>query len=106
MSENNGNVSENVENIENVESKPQNTDEKKSSDFKVAEIWIKSGQIQLDATELFWKDKVMSIGILEFCKDIVKNTQFPEPEKPKSKIVTPFPGMNLKNFVNNLRKKR
>lgn len=51
------------------------------TDFKVAEIWIRSGQIMLDASESFWGDRCRALGVLEFCKDIVKSAQ--APAKPK-----------------------
>lgn len=63
----------------------KNEEEKKEEvkDFKIAEIWIRDGQIHLDAVDGFWQDKVRAIGLLEFCKDIVKNT----PLKNEKKIM-------------------
>ena len=55
------------------------------TDFKVAEIWIRSGQIMLDASEAFWTDRCRALGVLEFCKEIVKTAQPPKP--PKNKII-------------------
>ena len=52
-------------------------------DFKVAEIWIKDGKVCLDASMEFWSDRVRAIGLLEFCKEIVKTAKGPEEEKPK-----------------------
>ena len=72
------------------------------TDFKIAEIWIRNGQIMLDASESFWADKVRALGVFELCKDIVKNAQFPKQEKPK--IIT---GTGVVDFVRNgFRKKR
>lgn len=72
------------------------------TDFKVCEIWIKSGQIFLEASEAFWSDRVRALGLLEFVKDIVKEAKV---EKPRPKIM-PFKGA-FKNWVRGLgRKKR
>lgn len=65
------------------------------TDFKVAEIWIKSGQIHIEAVENFWNDKVTSLGILEVCKDIIKTSQIKKEEKEK--IIT-SPG-RIMDFV-------
>lgn len=75
------------------------------TDFKIAEIWIRSNEIHLDAVEGFWEDKIRSIGILEYCKEIVKTHRF---KKPESKIIT---NSSVKNNVisfvrNGLKRKR
>ena len=44
----------------------------KPNDYKIAEIWIKEGSIMLDASPQFWTDKLRALGLLEMCKDIVK----------------------------------
>lgn len=106
----NGNdaISGNGDALENTNGHVNGTNEKKEAqpptDFKIAEIWIRDGQIVLDASESFWSDKVRAIGVMELCKDIVKNAKLPEPEKKK--IVTPHPGLNMKDFVEQLRKKK
>ena len=41
--------------------------------FKIAEIWIKEGNVMLDACPDFWMDKLRALGILEYCKDVVKD---------------------------------
>lgn len=70
--------------------------EKPITDFKIAEIWIRSGQIMLDAAPNFWQDRCRALGVLELCKDIVKTAKVPEP--PKSKIIP------VKNgFLNGIR---
>ena len=61
---------------ENLQQKPPEP----PTDFKVAEIWIRSGQIMLDASESFWTDRCRALGVLEFCKDIVKTAQAPKPK--------------------------
>ncbi len=66
------------------------------TDFKIAEIWIRSGQIMLDASESFWSDRCRAIGVLEFCKEIVKTAQ-----APKNKII-PAKGSFL-NGIRNLK---
>lgn len=72
------------------------------TDIKIAEIWVKNGQIHLDAAQLFWTDKCTSLGILEFCKQILMNTNPPQPDKPK--IITKSNG--VMDFVRNGLKKR
>jgi len=42
-------------------------------DFKIAEIWIKDDTVALDAVPNFWMDKLRALGILEYCKEIVKD---------------------------------
>ena len=69
-------------------------------DFKIAEIWIKHGHLKLEAAREFWMDKFRAIGVLEYCKDIVKD--FVPPEE-KSKIIQP--DGNMMNFVRGLRKR-
>ena len=68
------------------------------TEFKVAEIWIKNGQIFLEGTTEFWSDRVRAVGLLEFCKDIVKTAKGPEENKPN--IVVPQKGSPL-NFLRN-----
>ncbi len=70
--------------------------EKPIVDFKIAEIWIRSGQIMIDASPSFWQDRCRALGVLEFCKEIVKTAK--APEEPKSKII-PAHG----NFLNGVR---
>lgn len=71
------------------------------TDFKIAEIWIRSGQIMLDASESFWSDRCRALGVLEFCKEIVKTAQAPK----KPNIIVPGNGKML-NFARNLFKRR
>ncbi len=91
------------------EIKPENNIPKQEApsvpdEFKVAEIWIKKGMIHLEAARSFWDDRVRAVGLLEYCKDIVKNAQAPKAEKPKI-ITNPF--NSTIDFVRNgLRKKR
>ena len=63
------------------------------TDFKVAEIWIKSGQVFLEATATFWDDKCRALGLLEFCKDIVKQAKMPSQNK-----IVPANGQ-IMNFI-------
>jgi hypothetical protein len=69
------------------------------TDFKIAEIWIRSGQIMLDAAETFWQDRCRALGVLEFCKEIVKTAQ-----APKNKIIPASGGML--NFARNIFKRK
>lgn len=91
-----------------VKIEPSNgKDEKKEpdkpiTDFKIAEIWIRAGQIMIDASPSFWQDRCRALGVLEFCKEIVKTAKMPE--EPKSKII-PVKG-NMINGVRNLFKGR
>ncbi len=88
-----------VEEIKPEEPKVEKKEEVKPEevkDFKIAEIWIRSGQIMLDAAPNFWADRCRALGVLEFCKDIVKTAKMPEPEKNK---VVPVKG----NFLNELK---
>lgn len=71
------------------------------TDFKIAEIWIRSGQIMLDASESFWADRCRALGVLEFCKEIIKTAKMPK----KPNIIIPGNGKML-NFARNLFKRR
>jgi hypothetical protein len=90
---------------EEIKVEPSNGKEEKKepgkpiTDFKVAEIWIRSGDIKLEATENFWADKCRALGLLEYCKDIVKTAQ-----PPKNKII-PAKGSML-NFAKNIFKRK
>lgn len=92
------------EEIKNSEIKPIPETPKKpdppQTDFKIAEIWLKSGNISLEASPVFWADKCRTLGILEYCKDIVKDAKA-EPEK---KILTPDNG-KFKHWVNSIKKR-
>jgi len=68
-------------------------------DFKIAEIWVKEGQLILDASPEFWIDKLRALGVLEMCKDIVKKYN---PETPKVSLVNKG---GIKQFVNKLKKR-
>ena len=47
------------------------------TDFKVAEIWIRNGQLMLDATHEFWRDKFRARGVIAYLDDIVKDAKVP-----------------------------
>lgn len=81
---------------EKPEQKPE--EQKPPQDFKIAEIWIRNGQVMLDASENFWKEKVRALGVLELCKDIVKAAQ--PPKAPK--IIKPS---GFRNFVRGLKRR-
>ena len=68
------------------------------TDFKVAEIWIRNGHIQLDASNDFWADRIRAVGILTYCLDIAKTAKSPETDKPK--IITGS-GFGALDFVRN-----
>ena len=72
--------------------------QKPITDFKVAEIWLKSGKIYLEASAEFWEDRCRALGVLSFCCDIVKTAEMPK--KEESKIVIPNNGSPL-NFLRN-----
>lgn len=65
-----------------------------NEDYKIAEIWIKKGSLMLDASPQFWSDKLRALGVLEMCKDIVK-----EFKQHKPQIIT---GKETNQFMNKL----
>jgi hypothetical protein len=65
------------------------------TDFKIAEIWLRQGRVFIDAHEEFWKDKCRALGLLEYCKDIVKEAR---PSEPK---IIPARG-GMVNFARNI----
>lgn len=77
------------------EQKPQEP----PKDFKVAEIWIRDGRVFMDAQAEFWKDKCRALGLLEYCKDIIKEARnSPEP------TIIPAKG-NMMDFARKFRNK-
>jgi hypothetical protein len=74
-----------------------------SDTFKVAEIWIRNGKLEVDGTMEFWSDKIRAVGIFEYCKEIVKEAKPPKVEQPK--IVVPGQGP-LTYLKNRLRGKK
>jgi len=72
--------------------------EEQPKDFKIAEIWIKDDTVALDAVPNFWGDKLRALGILEYCKEIVKDYN------PQPKISLVNKG-GIKNFVNRLKRR-
>lgn len=86
----------------NGEQKPEvkSEPEKPITDFKIAEIWIRSGQIMLDAAPSFWQDRCRALGVLLLCQDIVKTAKMPE--EPKSKIIPVKGGFlnGIRNLIN------
>jgi hypothetical protein len=87
---------EKTEAVEPAQPSTEPVKQEASKDVKVAEIWIKDGRVMLDACPEFYYNKLMSIGILEYCKDIIKNTQTEE-EKPKIQVAKSLNG--LRNFL-------
>ena len=71
-----------------------------SKDFKIAEIWIREGQVMLDASPEFWSDKLRARGLLKYCDDIVKDFQ---PQKPR--IIT-GQQHSMMNFARNMFKRK
>jgi len=57
-------------------------EEKPVTEFKVAEIWIKQGQLYLEASQEFWRDKIRAVGMLNYCIDLVKEAKVPD-DKPR-----------------------
>jgi len=70
------------------------------TDFKVAEIWIRDGKPKIEAPMAFWEDRVMAVGLLDICKDIVKTAQLEE-KKPR---IIPASGGIMSFVRNRLRK--
>ena len=77
---------------------PNPTPQPIPTEFKLAEIWLRNGKLMLDASEEFWCDKVRALGVMEYCKDIIKQYV---PQKPK--IIQPKGG--VMNFVRNRMRK-
>ena len=82
-----------------AEIKPE---QKPITDFKVAEIWIKDNQLKLEALPEFWKDKIRAIGLLELCKDIVKEARLPN----ENKIIQGKDNHKFWNFIRGLGKRK
>jgi len=85
---------------------PRNIPDNKKSDesqadFKICEIRIKEGQLILDASPEFWMDKLRALGVLEMCKDIVKNFN-----KENKKSIIPASKHMLKDFASRLKFRR
>ena len=72
------------------------------ADFKICEVWVKSGQRFVEAPKSFWTDKCKALGVLEYCKDIVKSFT---PPAEKGKIIQPK-GQMMDFVRNGLRKKK
>lgn len=87
---------------------PLPTEEKKpETDFKIAEIWIRDGQLMLDASNEFWSDRIRAMGILEYCKEIVKTAKGPQENKPKIITGSGFGPMDyIRNRINKFRGKK
>ena len=64
------------------------------SDFKIAEIWISGGQIELQAADEFWKNKYEAMKVFDICKDIVVTSK-----PPKKRIITSETSMSVIDFV-------
>ena len=70
------------------------------TEFKIAEIWFRQGKVFIDAQQEFWQDKCRALGLLEYCKDIVKEARTaPEPK------IMPARG-NMMKFAHNVFKRR
>ncbi len=76
--------------------------EEAPKDFKIAEIWIKDDTVALDAVPGFWMDKLRAMGILEYCKEIVKEYN---PTEKKPSIILPN-AHNIRNFARRIFKKK
>jgi len=71
------------------------------TDFKICEIWIKSGQLFLEAPQEFWRDKIRAVGILDYCKDLIKEAKV-DFDKPR---ILPAKGSFLNGVRNLVRRK-
>jgi len=74
----------------------------KPKDFKIAEIWIKNDTVAIDAVPGFWADKLRAIGILEYCKEIVKNNN-PQ-DKHKNNLIQKINMQGFRNFIRGRKK--
>lgn len=88
---------------EQYQQSPEEISAESPKDFKIAEIWIRDGQIHLDASGEFWGDRCRALGVLMFCQEIVKTAK--GPQEQKSKIVKES-GFNAIDFVRNGFKKK
>lgn len=84
---------------DNGKIKPETKPEIPPTDFKIAEIWIKGGQLFIEAPEEFWRDKFRARGVLCYCDEMVRDF---EPPRPK---IIPAKGSFL-NGVRNIFNKR
>jgi hypothetical protein len=89
---NNGDKEEKIEQTPKEETTPP-------KDLKIAEIWIRDGRTYIEAIEDFWRDKCRALGLLEYCKDIVKEAQLETPR------IIPARG-SMMNFARRVFKKR
>lgn len=77
----------------------KNGEKEQPKDFKIGEIWIKNDTVALDAVPGFWMDKLRALGILEYCKEIVKEYN----PQDKKRIIRP-PAGGLGGFRNIFKK--
>lgn len=71
---------------------------KEPSDFKLGEIWIRNGQLMLEACEEFWRDKFRARGLIAYLDDMVRDYKIPQ-DKPR---ILPAKGSflnGIRNFV-------
>ena len=69
-------------------------------EVKIAEIWIKNGEPFLDACPNFWMDQISAVGILEYCKDIVKQNN---PMNQNKKLISGSAVNQAMNTMNRLK---
>ena len=85
---------------------PDNGKDKKPevppTDFKIGEIWIRSGQIMLEAPPEFWRDKFRARGVIAYLDDIVKDAKIPR-DKPR---IIPAKGSFMNGVRNLMRRKK
>ena len=75
------------------------------TDFKIAEIWIRSRQIMLDATPEFWRDKFRARGVIAYLDDIVRDAKVPD-DKPKIIPGNGNLGHKIMNFAKSLKRRK
>jgi len=87
---------------DNGQKQEEREEDKKTepTDFKLAEIWLKNGKIFIEAPETFWMDKCRALGLLEYCKDIVKEARVKE-----DKRIIPAKGGFFQNIRSHLRRR-
>ncbi len=66
-------------------------------DYKVAEIWIKSGTVALDASPTFWMDKLRAMGILYYCQKIVED--YNPADQRKRNLLQRINKQGFRNFI-------
>lgn len=104
MSEEIKKTGNNGDRLNDEKQQEQSKPPEQAKDFKIAEIWIKDGNVALDAAPNFWMDKLRALGVMDYCKDIIKDYN-PSDKQMKNRIqaVTQH---KFRNFIRNIHKRK